>query len=193
MNKIKRSSFLKTMFAGAVALQLPFVFSCNTADISNIELIISDRRYSINNTDLKIIIDVLIPDSDIGPGAVSFKADTYFYWLLADTKVDLSRRRNLAASISRINKFAVDKYNASLQNLSQKDLQEVIKVISQTSWGETDLSLLMTVCFEAMFANSVYDCNPENKAWQWLGYMGGIPFPSVNNKYPEIMKINHLK
>ncbi|OYT11131.1 MAG: hypothetical protein B6I18_05485 [Bacteroidetes bacterium 4572_112] len=181
------------MFAGAVALQLPFIYACNTEVIDEVIISVSDNKYSINNVDLRIIMDVLIPKSEIGPSATSIKADVYFYWLIADSRVDLSRRRNLAASISRINMFAKEKYDSPLQNLSENDLGETIEAISLTNWGETDLSLLMTVCFEAMFANTVYDVNTDQKGWQWLGYMGGVPFPSVKNKYPEIMEINHLK
>jgi len=181
------------MFVGAVALQLPFVFSCNSKSVDEVVLDVVGKKYIINNSDLRIILNVLLPQTDIGVGALFIKADVYYYWLLADSRVDNARRRNLAASISRINLFAENKYSSSLQNLSEKDLLEVIQAVSATSWGETDLSLLMTVCFEAMFANPVYDCNTDQKGWQWLGYLGGVPFPSITNKYPEILELNHIK
>ena len=190
---MNRSNFIKTMFAGAVALQLPYIYACNTENIDEVVISVSKKKYSINKKDLRIIMGILLPQTEIGAGALSVKADVYYYWLLADNRVDNSRRKNLAASISRINLFAKEKYGNTLQSLSNGDLKDVIKSVSITDWGETDLSLLMTVCFEAMFANTVYDCNTDNIGWQWLGYMGGVPFPSVKNKYPKIMEINHLK
>ncbi len=193
MNKINRSHFIKTMFTGAIALQLPFVFSCNTSNINGVTLIIEDKKYSINTIDLKLILDILMPETTVGPSAMALKADVYLFWLLADKKVDLSRKLNLATSIKRINDFSDEKYNSSLQELSVSKLQEVIKAVSNTTWGETNLSLLMTVCFEAMFANPIYNCNTDYIGWKWLEYTAGIPFPSIKNKYPEIMKINHLK
>ncbi|MCK5845831.1 MAG: hypothetical protein KAG84_00210 [Bacteroidales bacterium] len=193
MNKIKRSSFIKTMFAGAVALHLPFIYSCNTNDIDGVTIIINKDKYFINIIDLKLIFDVLLPQSAIAPSANSLKADIYMFWLLADDRVDLTRRKTLASSINRINVFSKEKFNSNIQQLSNIELEEVVQMVSITSWGETDLSLLMTVCFEAMFANPVYNSNTDYKGWQWLEYNGGIPYPNKLNKYPEILQINHLK
>lgn len=181
------------MFAGAVALHLPFIYSCNTNDIDGVTIIINKDKYFINIIDLKLIFDVLLPQSAIAPSANSLKADIYMFWLLADDRVDLTRRKTLASSINRINVFSKEKFNSNIQQLSNIELEEVVQMVSITSWGETDLSLLMTVCFEAMFANPVYNSNTDYKGWQWLEYNGGIPYPNKLNKYPEILQINHLK
>ncbi len=189
MNKVSRSIFLKTMFTGALALQLPFVFSCNNQGVNDFELTIDDNLYQVNTTDLKLVLDVLLPTTEEGPGALDLKADIYFMWITADSRVDNNRRVTLLSSISKINDYAIRELKKPLQKLSKIELQDFIKIVSITHWGEKALSLTLTVCFEAMFANPVYGSNPDYIGWKWLNYQGGIPQPNKENKYPEILSI----
>ena len=189
MNKVSRSLFIKTMFTGALALQLPFVFSCNNQGINEFNVIVDDELYQINTEDLRLVLDVLLPNSEEGPGALAIKADIYFMWLTADSRLDKSRRTTLLSGISQISKMAEKDFGMSMQKMAKNDLEEFIQLVSTTVWGEKALSLTMTVCFEAMFANPVYDSNPDFIGWKWLNFNGGIPQPTKNNKYPEILSL----
>ena len=191
MNRIKRISFIKVMFAGAIALHLPFVFSCNSKNINTVDLIIGNSKYSINIYYLRAIIDVLLPQNNIAPSGTSFNADIYFLWLVSDNKLDEAKRVSLINSIERINIYILEHYSNSIDKLSVNKQNEAIENISMIDWGETALSLIMTVCFEAMFANPLYGSNTDYKGWNWLKYQGGIPQPNAENKYPEILSINH--
>ncbi len=189
MNKVSRSIFIKTMFTGALALQLPFVFSCNSQQINDFEVMVGDNLYQIKTKDLQLILDVLLPNSAEGPGALAIKADIYFMWLTSDSRVDNTRRITLLSGVNRISELAKSKFGTSIQKMSKIDFDEFIKVVSATLWGEKALSLMMTVCFEAMFANPVYGSNPDFIGWKWLNYNGGIPQPNKENKYPEILSL----
>lgn len=189
MNKVSRSLFIKTMFTGALALQLPFVFSCNNQEIKEFTVMVDDKLYQINTEDLRLVLDILLPDSEEGPGALAIKADIYFMWLVADNRVDIYRRTKLISGIKQISELAEKDFSKPMQKMSQPELEELIKIVSSTTWGEKTLSLAMTVCFEAMFANPVYGSNPDFIGWKWLNFNGGIPQPTKKNKYPEILSL----
>ena len=51
----------------------------------------------------------------------------------------------------------------------------------------------MTIIIEAMFANQIYGSNPENIGRNWLSFKGGYPQPTLKNRYPEILELNHIQ
>ena len=189
----KRRSFIKTMIIGGITLKLPFVYSCNTNDLDFINIVIEDKHYQINIQLFKEIANILFPKTQITPSASELKADIYYLWILGDIKLRSSKRHYLASNLSRIDNFCKKNYGKSLIYLSKSKKEEAIFNISREKWGENYLSSLMTIIIEAMLANPVYGSNPDNIGREWLNFKGGYPQPTIKNKYPEILNINHIQ
>ncbi len=192
MKSEQRRFFIKTLLAGGIALQIPFVFSCNTAHIKLSRLVIGNDIIEIKLDLLQSILEVLFPKSTIFPGAKALKSDIYYLWVLHDSRLDKGERLYLIEDLDTINNFAKNKYHNDFTNLSLRNQQEVIELVSRTDWGENYLSRLMTVVFEGMFANPLYGSNPNKIGWEWIKYQGGVPEPQQWNKYPEILNLDHL-
>jgi gluconate 2-dehydrogenase gamma chain len=193
MQNDQRRNFIKTMVLGGAALQIPFIFSCNSEDLGIIQIKIEDNFYTINTTLFKEIVDILFPKTIFSPSASDFKADIYYLWVLNDSNINVVKRQSLVKNIEKIDGYCKEYYKKSFLELNKFQKKEAIKKISMEVWGENYLSRLMTLIIEAMFANSIYGSNPENIGRNWLNFKGGYPQPTAKNRYPEILKINHIQ
>jgi len=181
------------MIIGGISLQLPFVFSCNSSNLNIVQINIEDKYYQIDTLLLKEIADILFPKTSISPSASELKADIYYLWNLNDTNLKARKRHYLASNLSRIDNYCKENYKNSFIKLSKTKKESAIKEISLETWGENYLSSLLTIIIEAMFANQIYGSNPENIGRNWLNFKGGYPQPTINNRYPEILNINHVQ
>jgi len=192
MQENKRRQFIKTMIIGGTAIQIPFIYSCNSGDLNTIKVTIEDHIYNIDIQLFQEIVNILFPKSSIAPSAKELKTDIYYIWLLNDSRLKPKKRHYLAANLSEIDKYCKENYKNKLIDLELNKRKEALKKISLTSWGENYLSSLMTIILESMFANPVYKSNPENIGWKWINFSGGYPQPNKKNKYPDILKLNHI-
>ncbi len=192
MQNTSRRNFLRTMILGGIALQIPFVFSCSSNDLKAIQIEINNNLFSINTELLQQLLNILFPKSTIAPCALDLKADIYYLWYLQDNRLKPKNREYLVFGLDKIQKYTLDNLNSSFTDLANDEQKEVIKYISTTKWGKNYLSSLMTIIFEAMFANPIYECNPDRIGWQWLNFKGGYPEPSIRNRYPEILNLHQM-
>jgi len=193
MQNGQRRDFIRTMIIGGVSLQLPFVFSCNSSNLNTIQINIDDKYYQIDTILFKEIADILFPKTSISPSASEFKAVIYYLWNLKDSNIKAKKRHYLASNLSRIDNYCKENYKNSFIKLGKKEKESAIKEISLKNWGENYLSSLMTLIIESMYANQIYGCNPDNIGRNWLSFKGGYPQPTIKNKYPEILNINHIQ
>lgn len=190
MQKTSRRNFLRTMILGGIVLQIPFVFSCNSSDLKALQIKINNNLFSINTELLQQLLNILFPKSTIAPSALELKADIYYLWYLQDNRLKPKKREYLVYGLDKIQKYAIDNLDSNFIDLPLQKQEEIIKFISTTKWGKNYLSSLMTIIFEAMFANPVYESNPDKIGWQWLNFKGGYPEPSIRNRYPEILNLH---
>ncbi len=193
MKLVERRFFLKTLIAGGIALQIPFVYSCNTESLDSLTISIDNNNYNINLSLLRTILDILYPNTSISPGALVLKSDIYYLWILKDNKLESSKKLFLIKNLDKFSQFCNEKNGKSFQKLDKNKQEEFIEIVSHTNWGEKYLSRVMTVIIESMFAHPVYGSNPEKIGWNWINYKGGIPEPQERNRYPEILSINNPK
>jgi gluconate 2-dehydrogenase gamma chain len=190
MKITNRRFFLKTIIAGGIALQIPFVFSCNTDSLDTLSITIENNTYNINIDILRKILDILYPNTNFSPGASQLKSDIYYIWILKDNRLKLSKRLFLINNLNKFEQFCIEKNGKSFLKLSQDESKDFVKTVSLTNWGENYLSRVLTIIMESMFANPVYGSNPEKIGWNWINYKGGYPEPQQWNKYPEILSLS---
>ena len=193
MKTTDRRFFLKSLIVGGIALQIPFVFSCNTNSLESITIKIDEKVFEINLSILRIILDNLFPKSAVSPGALQLNSDIYYIWFLKDSRLKSSKRTFFIENLKRFELFCKEKSGNDFVKLDKNEQSELIKTISRTHWGENYLSRTLSLIMESMFANPVYGSNPDKIGWKWLNYRGGIPEPQEWNKYPEILSLNKSK
>lgn len=181
------------MVAGGIALQIPFVFSCNTDSLDYISVEIDNVKYEIDLHSLRIILDILFPKTSFAPSATELKSDIYYLWILNDSRLKVTKRTFLVNNFLKFQQFCIEKYGKKFSSLDFIAQKEIVSIVNSTNWGETYLSRLMTIILESMFANPIYGSNPEKIGWKWLNYRGGFPEPEEWNKYPDILTINTEK
>lgn len=189
MHTTDRRFFLKTIIAGGIALQIPFVFSCNTDSLESVSIEIDNKTYEIDLQILRIILDILFPETSFAPSATQLKSDIYYIWVLKDKRLEVRNRKFLADKFLKFQQFCKEKYGKKFSSLDYDTQTEVINLVKSTNWGESYLSRVMTIILESMFANPVYGSNPEKIGWKWIKYKGGFPEPQEWNKYPEILNL----
>ncbi len=191
MQTTDRRFFLKCMVVGGIALQIPFVFSCNTDSLDTVTIQIDNKTFDIDLNILRRILDILFPKSKYSPSASQLKSDIYYIWTLKDRRLEADNRTLLALNLIKFAQFSVEKTGKKFTELNLEEQKDLVKVVSATHWGENFLSRSFTIIFESMFANPVYGSNPDKIGWNWLNYKGGIPEPQKWNKYPEILSIKN--
>ena len=176
--KINRAQFLKSILIAGVASQIPFYFSCSEEEILESDI--------LTNTDLKIIRsvqDILFPKYKNTPSAKEVKADRYLLWVLSDKKQDPDENEFLINGIQWLEETAIETFSESYLDLNRKEKEKLIKIISAENWGESWLSKLLTLIFEAAFSDPLYGSNPNKIGWKWIKHNPGFPRPTKKQIY----------
>lgn len=186
-----RRSFVKALLLAGVATQLPWIQSCTHKEQS-IDIPDNIEPLSLKNfLNLHTLMDILFPEDGNGPGAIKVKADHYFLWLLNDLNLDSLSRSFLLDNLVKLNDDCIRSTGYDFHALSRFDQEDFIAEISELKWGESWLSRLLTLIFEALFLDSQYGVNPEGIAWKWLEYNPGYPRPKKELLYPTILNKKH--
>jgi len=186
---LSRRQFVKGALAFGIMSQIPFAISCSQKT-GNEEVLI-DIDHETYPLDLKLIQDVqeiLFPKDNLGPGAKELKADKYLIWTLNDNRIDPWDNEQLIKGFRRLNSTSKEHHNKKFIQLSKKQQEDLIAQISISDWGQTWLSRMLTIIFEAMYANPNYGSNPEEIGWKWLNHKAGFPQPTKEQIYPEIFQ-----
>lgn len=182
--KLSRRSFLKTTVAASLASTIPLWVACES----------KTTGFTLNQTKKQIVAIVqefLFPKDGNGPSASDIKAIEYFQWMLWETGTDNEDKEYLLKGINWVEETSVEETERSFLNLRSQEQSDLIDYISTTSWGESWLSMMITIIFEALFCDPVYGVNIDQSGWKWLEHNPGQPRPSEQLKLGNFM--NHVK
>jgi len=177
--QISRRNFLKNTLAVGVMSQVAFIQSCENETSKTI----------LNEKQSKIIISVqniLFPKDKNGPGAVDFNAHHYLQWVLSDKRIPSDEKQYIIDGIRWVNETAEETHSKKYLNLSKKKQVSLIQSISNTNWGESWLSVMLTFIFEAMISDPIYGFNTDEIGWKWLEHQAGYPRATKELMYDEI-------
>lgn len=176
-----RRKFISTLIGAGIIVNLPFINSCNYESETNI---LDKRQIDI----LQNVLKFLWPDDNFGPTLESIKAYEFFLWVLSDKNVDPEENQYLINGLNWVDETSVEDHNTHFDKLTGKQKYRLLKNVLNLDWGESWFSKVLTILFEAMFADPIYGSNPEGIVWNWLDHNPGQPRPIENNKYSIVLK-----
>lgn len=185
---ISRKHFVRTLVLSGVALQLPWLNSCDSEhgipeDVSPL------KRNQFRN--IQALQITLFPDDGNGPGAMEFNADKYLLWVLNDKRIDPDENQFIIDKLDLFIEQCLQVHGREFYELSDSEQYEFTETISKQTWGNTWISRLLTLIFEALLLDPVYGGNPNRIGWEWLQHDPGFPRPDDRLKYPQILFVSH--
>lgn len=163
------------MILGA-ASQLPWIVSCTDQEKK-------ERLQAKISSNLQAVLNILLPPSNQRPGALDFFADKYILSLKDDPQIEKKGYEKMMDKFMQLDKGEIKFYK--LDSSSQKTAFDFFLKSGNENWA----SQLVTYCFEAMLCHPVYKVNPNEIGNQWLNHTMGVPEPTPENKYPEILTL----
>lgn len=185
--QISRKAFVKTLLLSGVALQLPWLQGCTDYEDPG-------QIHPLNSTqfkNLRSLQEILFPNDGNGPGALQVHADQYLVWVLNDPLMDQEEKDYIIKKLNKFNTICIKDHSKDFYKLDQKEKEDYVEKIADSKWGKKWISRLLTLIFEALLLDPVYNVNPEQIGWEWLEHNPGQPRADKTHKYPDILKISH--
>ncbi len=176
----KRRQFIKGIGATAVLVQIPFWQSCKQPVFQGI---LPENQQKI----LHQILNLLFPASNSSPGIEQINAEFHINSYLTDPLIDPDEQKNVINGIQWLNETAQETFKTGFLSLNETQQNEILQNILKTSWGESWLSKLLTLTFESLLLDPLYQINTGEVGWYWLHHQPGQPRPKSEIAYPEIL------
>lgn len=181
--KLSRKGFIQGVISVSVISQFPFL-RLNGAAVVAKKRILTEKQLLI----AQAVQEILFPNDGNGPGAKDIHAVSYLKWALSDAGKDPDEVSYILNGLSWTDETSVELFDKPFEELTPSEQEELIAGISKKSWGESWLSAMLTLIFEALLCDPSYGGNPEKIGWQWLNHNPGQPRPSADLLYPQILK-----
>ena len=176
-----RRQFIKGIGATAVLVQIPFWQSCKQQVV--FQGILPENQQKI----LHQVLNLLFPKSSNSPGIGQINAEFHINNYLTDPLIDPDEQKYVINGIRWLDETAQELYKTGFSSLNQTQQLTTLQNIIKTSWGESWLSKLLTLTFEALLLDPLYQVNTGEVGWHWLHHQPGRPRPKSGIAYPEIL------
>jgi gluconate 2-dehydrogenase gamma chain len=180
--ELSRKQFIRSMAMGGIMAQTPF-FKLVGQGGFNKNSILSEKQQAIVSS----VQEILFPNDDNGPGASEINALEYLLWVLADAEKDTDEVNYLIDGIGWTDETAEEEFSKNYLDLAKSEREQLVELISKEGWGESWLSMVLTLIFEALLCDPHYGGNPESIGWKWLEHDPGQPRPTSDLLYPGII------
>lgn len=183
---ISRRKFVESLVLSGVAIQLPWLQSCENSEAIPTDVSPFSKREFL---DMRSVLWILFPDDGNGPGAEELKADHYILWVLRDKEADPEEIDFLVKNTQLFSSEIEKKEGKSFHELSKSNQNQLLKyLLKETDWCERWSSRLLTLILEALLLDPQYGVNPNEKGWLWLEHNPGYPRPKAAQLYPKILE-----
>ena len=180
--EFNRRYFIKGIGAAAILWQIPFWQSCR--QVSPVfKGILPEEQQKI----LHAVLNRLFPKTNNGPGIEQLHTEYYINVYLTDPLIDPDEQKYIINGIKWLDKISHELYNTGFVSLNHSQQLKILQNILQTSWGESWLSRLLTLIFESLLLDPIYNVNTGEVGWQWLHHLAGAPRPNPDISYPKIL------
>lgn len=177
--KISRRDFLSGMAILAAGASIPYAFRMFWQSGGRDESVFSEKEW-------QTIISVqehLLPSEKDTPGAKEINASGYLQWVMKDPNYDEDEKKYVLNGIGWLEKSSMEIADASFVSLDALKREEILHSIAKEKWGESWLSKILSLIFEALFCDPVYGGNVDAVGWKWLDHRAGIPRPPAEKRY----------
>jgi len=177
-----RRFFIKSVSASVLLAQLPLLSACHF-----------EKKYqSLKTGDKQKVfyetLNILFPKYKNSPTVEQLNTLNHIQNYLSDKNIDPDEQKFLINGAQWLDETAQENYKESFLDLSSKQQKEIIAKIVKESWGESWLSKLLTLTFESLLLDPIYEVNIKEAGWQWLHHQPGQPRPQKENQYPKILE-----
>jgi len=183
--QISRRNFVKGMLIVGAATQIPFLSAC-VNNSSNEEELPFGQLNKKQKSILKEIQIILFPNDGNGPSSTDINATDYLQWVISDPRMDPSEVKYIINGIKWVDETSDENFSDDFLELSDKEKESIVKMISKESWGENWLSVILTLIFEALLSDPQYGGNKDSIGWKWLNHYPGYPRPTEDLIYDNI-------
>jgi hypothetical protein len=123
---------------------------------------------------LRIVKDDLFPHAN----TLDSNSFAYFSLVLQHSSISDDSKQFLRNGTKWINEEAVNTYSKVYTHLSAEQRQNILKIISKESWGESWIRAVLKYILEATLGDPIYGVNKGEKGWKWLKFEAGQPRPT---------------
>lgn len=181
-----RRKFIKTVGIVAVYSQIAKLQSCHS---SNKTVYVANDYLTAKQAEIiQKTQDVLFPNDGNGPSVTDINAYGHFLWVFSDKRKKQDEKEYLLNGIDWTEETAIENYQKSFHQLTDKEIHQLVDFIANTNWGKDWLSTVLTLIFEALAIDSIYNVNKNNVGWTWLQHQNGSPRPTDDITYTKIFK-----
>lgn len=186
---LSRKRFIQSLILGSIAVQLPFLNACvgKHEDEPNF-----DGNNVLTNKEVEIVYrlqNFLFPNDGNGPSAANVNAHQYFVWMLSDENSPKSEFDFWWNGLQKVQDEAKELLSKDVLKFTDKELDDFVQQKIKSGWSRKWFSRMLTIIFEAVMLDPIYDVNPNQIGWKWLDHTPGMPRPSEALKYPEFLQI----
>ena len=178
---IGRRQFIKGIGAAAVLWQMPLWQSCKQPVVFH--GVLPENQQKI----LHQVLNFLFPASNNSPNIEQINAELHINNYLTDPLVDPDEQKYVINGIQWLDETAQELFKTGFLSLNHTQQLTTLQNILKTSWGESWLSKLLTLTFESLLLDPLYQVNTGEIGWQWLHHQPGQPRPNAGIAYPEIL------
>lgn len=184
--RVSRRIFIKRTTA------LGFISICGSSLLQS--CVNSDQDELLSKPKEKILIsiqNILFPKDHNGPGAYDFLAHEYVKWYLKDNRIDPDERKYILNGLQWVDESAQETKQKRYLKLDKKEQVDLVYNIATESWGDSWLSAILSLIFEAMISDPIYGFNNNEIGRKWLNFQAGFPRPTQALKYDTIFTTLH--
>ncbi len=181
-SQTNRRIFIKGLGATAILIQIPFWQACQSNTSS--KGVLPRPQQAL----LHAVLKILFPPVNHTPDINQINAEYHINRYLTNPLIDPGEQQFIINGIDWLNETAHEDFHKDFVKLKIKDQQQLIQKITGESWGESWLSKLLTLTFESLLLDPIYQVNLKETGWQWLHHQPGLPRPNKQNNYPVILK-----
>ena len=185
--QMSRRHFVKGLLIAGTITQIPFLSACLNKDKEEERLalgVLNNKQKDI----LKEIQAILFPNDGNGPSASDVRALDYLQWVISDSRMDPSEVEYLINGIAWVEESSKENLSQSFLKLSQSNKEKLVAKVSRESWGESWLSVVLTLIFEALLSDPQYGGNTDSIGWKWLNHYPGNPRPTKDLLYDKVFE-----
>jgi|GEM_PF-458876 len=184
--ELNRRRFVKTVSITTVLSQIAVMTSC----ITKRNKLYEGNQYvtALESEIIQKIQEILFPDDGNGPSVIDINAYSHLLWVLTDERKDKESINYITKGIGWVEETAQENYGRTFSDLTQIETEELVAFIADKNWGAGWLSMILTLIFEALAMDPIYNVNTNKTGWKWLEHKPGNPRPNIDNSYINIFK-----
>jgi gluconate 2-dehydrogenase gamma chain len=186
-----RRSWLKTMLLGGIAVQLPWLQSCDIKTETTPEqpqLDGQDIFKPLEMENIHCLHNIIVPADGNGPSAADVESANYFAWMLVQPLYVENSKTYFIDNWIKISDLCKETYQVEIKDLTPNQQQAFMLTLTESGWTRSFISKMTSVIFEAMLFDPIYGFNPNGIGWEWLEVTPGQPRANEQTKYPEFLK-----